>query len=264
MASDNSPHRMEQTTLETTATETNHLPDSAQAPESVTASSNDKAPQWRKMKKLKSVISRFKIGIIGTVLTVMLAVLTLTLTLGQYYQTGYTIRIGITEIWKDGYTADTRDRVAKFVFHYHQYWKHDHKRAETSLDILVDPGKVFDGKTVRNDENLAKLLAFDVEERAQQQNRAATDNDYTEAALKYRNALIECLNTVEAVKAVIHAKPRWMKIFGKPDLLEERYKYLIIQRTEELFDFMQRYRHHNQRRIAAWYILTEVKLDESD
>jgi hypothetical protein len=95
------------------------------------------------------------------------------------------------------------------------------------------------------------------------QYRAETDEDYIEVILKYRNAIIECLNTIEAVKAVIQSKPLPFKvnIFYK-DTLEGRYRDIIEELKDGLMDFIVAYREdHSTRETEAWYVLTS---DESN
>lgn len=227
--------------------------------ETVLSSPVDKQPRKPKQSILRRFYERLKSDLV-------LAALALILAMGQYYQNGHATRIGITEIWKDGYPADTRDRVAKFTHHYNTFWAPNPKTAAESLDKLIDPAKVFDGQIVREDENLRRLLEDEVnEEEDNQTNNDESDKakqrrvnkKYSEAALKYRSAILECLNTLEAVKAVIDGRPLPIRAMGNPDRLEERYKWLIVQRTKELLPFIYKYREHNQRPIAAWHILTQ-------
>lgn len=91
---------------------------------------------------------------------------------------------------------------------------------------------------------------------------AITNEEYIEIIFKYRNAIIECLNTMEAVKAVIQSKPLPFKItiFYK-DTLEGRYRDIIEELKENLMDFIAAYREeHSDRETEAWYVLTS---DES-
>lgn len=199
-----------------------------------------------------------------TLLTIALTFLTVTLTLGQYYQGGYLTRINVTTLWKNGYSADTRNRVTKF----NAYYKDDPAGASRSFDNLADPQKVFSAEVLRSDLKLMRLLASDLEDkwRGLQDNKKLrvlpdnekwqnlSDNDIIEAALKYRNAFIECLNTMEAVKAVIQKRP-WFGI--NPDSLEVRYNCLITDLTKKLHPFILSYRQYNRRPTDAWFILTQ-------
>lgn len=90
-----------------------------------------------------------------------------------------------------------------------------------------------------------------------------TAEDYIEFVNKYRNAIIECLNTLEAVKAVIQSKPLPFRvsIFYK-DTLEGRYRDIIEELRNNLDEFIVAYRKvTNTRETEAWYVLTS---DESN
>lgn len=189
---------------------------------------------------------------------IVLALLAVILTLGQYYQNWYDLRNGTTEIWREGYPDETRDRVARFTLHYKRWKESDSKAAINSLDNLIKPENVFDGKILRSDKNLKTLLDYDFEDDGKER----TDKQYVDVALKYRNAIIGCLNTIEAVESVIQARPLWMHLFGNASLLEDRYEDLIKQRTQELQDFIDRYRLANQRDTPAWIGLNPRKFYE--
>jgi hypothetical protein len=219
---------------------------------------NDESMREPNQERFRRFVSRFRSEIVFGLLTVVLALLTLTLTLGQYYQSGYSTRIGITTIWQEGYTEDTRNRVAKFTVY--ESWAQDEASAKRSMDILIDPHQVFNADKIRGDQNLMRLLDDDLKEKARElktDQQKLTDHDYVAAALKYRNAIIESLNTMEAVEAVIQAKPKLVRMFGSPDLLEERYSDLITERTKDLHPFIERYRCHYKRSTEAWHLLTE-------
>lgn len=258
MALDNVTKGNEQGASESSQGEHGSSADEAHAHEDDNAPAAEPA-RWQRLKGLRRALFRFSSEIVFGLLTLTLAVLTLTLTLGQYYQSGYSTRIGITTIWEEGYTDDTRNRVAKFTLH-SKSWARDAAGARRSLDILIDPELVFDANKIKQDPNLMPLLADDLKEKERElkmDEKGLLDHDYVEAALKYRNAIISSLNTMEAVKAVIQARPKLLKIFGKPDLLEERYGDLIEERTIDLHPFIERYRCHYKRSIEAWYMLTE-------
>jgi hypothetical protein len=259
MSSDDSPHLDKLTAAASQPEVQTTSPTVTQEGETVFSNPVDKRPLKPKQSILRRLYERLKSDLV-------LAALALILAMGQYYQNGHATRIGITEIWKDGYTADTRDRVAKITHHYYAFWKHNPEAAADSLDKLLGPAKVFDGRIIRDDENLRRLLEDEVNEEEENQ----TNNDeadkakqgrvnkkYSEAALKYRSAILECLNTLEAVKAVIDGRPLPIRAMGNPDRLEERYKWLIVQRTNELLPFIYKYREHNRRPIEAWHILTQ-------
>jgi hypothetical protein len=259
MSSEDSPHLDKLTAADSQSGDQTTSHAVTQERETVLSSPIDKRPRKPKQSIFRRFYERLKSDLV-------LAALALILAMGQYYQNGHATRIGITEIWKDGYTADTRDRVAKFTHHHDTFWVRNPKTAAESLDKLIDTAKVFDGRIIREDENLRRLLEDEVNEEEENQ----TNNDesdkakqrrvnkkYSEAALKYRSAILECLNTLEAVKAVIDGRPLPIRVMGNPDRLEERYKWLIVQRTKELLPFIYKYREHNPRPIAAWHILTQ-------
>lgn len=239
---------------------------------------NKRGHPFSKLKKMGSRVrgfsSRFK-NIITFALKsgIVFVLLTLILTIGQYFQSIYSMRINVATLWREGYTADTRNRATKFRLYYPLWEKHDLRSALRSVNILSDQNKVYRGSIIRNDPNLKQLLKADLDEKRRELKRQSKepkgkenevelpDNDYVEAALKYRNALIECLNAMETVKAVIEARPWPFTIFS-PDSLAERYTDLIEQWTEVLHPFIDFYRLYNKRPTPAWFVLTEGSLKE--
>lgn len=207
----------------------------------------------------------------------------LILTLGQYFQNSINVRINITATWRMGYTPDNRDRVNRFIY-YWEKWKAkciekerddcDEKLKE-AIEILTANKKLFE-VTIKDNpiiEDLVKneieKITYEIEANKRRERvpnlgpyREITNNDYIEIVLKYRNAIIESLNTMEAVKAVIQSKPLPFKItiFYK-DTLEGRYRDIIEELKEKLMDFVVAYREsHPNRETEAWYVLTS---DES-
>lgn len=184
-----------------------------------------------------------------------------------------------------GYTAENRDRVNRFIHHWNK-WKsicleeeceYCDEKLKEAIEILTSNEKLFEVSIkdnpiiedlVRNEiekikyEIEANKRRERVENRTLPSYREITNNDYIEIVLKYRNAIIESLNTMEAVKAVIQSKPLPFKItiFYK-DTLEGRYRDIIEELKEKLMDFIVAYREsHPNRETEAWYVLTS---DES-
>lgn len=209
----------------------------------------------------------------------------LILTLGQYFQNSINVRINITGTWRMGYTSENRDRVNRFIY-YWEKWKAKCSEKEPgdcqgklreAIEILTANKKLFE-VTIKDNPIIEDLVNNEIEkikyeiEANKRRERAATptlppyreitNNDYIEIVLKYRNAIIESLNTMESVKAVIQSKPLPFKItiFYK-DTLEGRYRDIIEELKEKLMDFIVAYREsHPNRETEAWYVLTS---DES-
>lgn len=204
--------------------------------------------------------------------TVIISPKIMTLTESQVYQGGYSTRIGVTTIWHDGYPADTRNRVSKFSVSYADWIKANGgeaiKEAMESVDILANQGRVFNGKSIRENQNLMRLLDSDLEEKRralwgeagwrrlkeEEKLQALSDNDLVDAALKYRNAIIECLNAMEAIQAIMANRPERLDQM-MPDDLERRYRDLISDLTGNLSPFICKYREANQRKTPPWDIL---------
>lgn len=215
----------------------------------------------------------------------------LILTLGQYFQNSINVRINITATWRMGYTSENRDRVTRFI-HYWEEGKAEcleserdgcEEELQEAIEILTGPKKLFE-VTIKNNHIIEALvkneidkIQYEIEANRRRENidkpklttnptplpyREITNNDYIEIVLKYRNAIIESLNTMEAVKAVIQSKPLPFKItiFYK-DTLEGRYRDIIEELKAKLMDFIVAYREsHPDRETEAWYVLTS---DES-
>lgn len=214
----------------------------------------------------------------------LITLLALIVSLGQYFQNSINVRINITRTWREGYTSENRDRVNRFIYSWNK-WKSDcfenegdncEEQIKEAINIFAFNENLFEG-TIKDNSFIKKLVENEIKatpreknldktdrntKPAQSSSRETTNNDYIEIILKYRNAIIESLNTMEAVKAVIQSKPLPFKvnIFYK-DTLEGRYRDIIEELKEKLMDFIVAYREaHPNRETEAWYVLTS---DES-
>ena len=193
----------------------------------------------------------------------LFGILALILSLGQYFQSGISVRINVTSTWRDGYSSDTRNRVSKFRYLYKNKWlvncgtnNQCKERINKSIDKLAFASKLY-SECLRDDEYIKELISEDIELVRLKENRELTNEEFIQSALKYRNALIECLNTAEAVKAVIDARPlfRWHLLYS--DTLEGRYADIIKEITNDLEVFIYSYRKATKRRgTEAWFVLT--------
>lgn len=207
----------------------------------------------------------------------LIAAITLILALGQYFQNSINVRINITKTWKEGYTSETRDRVTRF----NSFWS-DWKQTKCEEDpecqtdlretisIFTSP-KLFKGElNLAKNKFIIELTKNEIDAIGRSnrdlQKNPITEEEYVEIVLKYRNAIIECLNTMEAVKAVIEAKPLPFRIpiFYK-DTLEGRYRDIIKELTIKLDDFIVSYREvYSQRETEAWHVLTSEESSLND
>lgn len=200
-------------------------------------------------------------------LSVIIALSALVLAFGQYYQNGLATRTNIATLWNDGWTDETRSRVTKFRAHC-KNWKakNGEQSVITSLDLLMDAasGRPNIARDVLQDENLKMLIASDLEQERQKLKDAKLDRDLTDeeviqVVLRYRNSIINTLNTIEVIQAVIHTKPLWFrfKLFDS-DALEYRYSDTIRELTTDLMPFIERYRATTHGRATpTWFILTK-------
>jgi hypothetical protein len=244
--------------------------------------------------KLVSVIKVIRIELLITLVALILS-------LGQYFQNSINVRINITSTWRQGYTSETRTRVNRFI-HFWKNWKAEEcpkteganceKVAKDAIDIFASNDKLYGGEVRKNPfikfflqnevnasireensrraspntnsvPNQASTQSTSDREATEAMEEAYTEDAYIKIILNYKNAIIECLNTIEAVKAVIQSKPLPFKvtIFYK-DTLEGRYQDIIEELKEGLMDFIVAYREqHLNRETEAWYVLTS---DESN
>lgn len=216
---------------------------------------------------------------------VLFGILGLILTLGQYFQSGISIRINITSIWREGYTAENRNRVAKFRLLYKQRTEickqqQCHNTPDESVYNLASSAKLFKEDFIKGDEFIRTLVSDEIEllrierkvscDKTPEVEKQTTDKfcigneDYIKAALKYRNAIIETLNTAEAVKAVIESRPLPLRqhiLYS--DTLEGRYKDIIQELTSDLGSFIHIYRALQPRETPAWFVLTSEESQEN-
>lgn len=200
--------------------------------------------------KLLFSLRVIRVELIITIFTVLLSI-------GQYFENVISVRVNISSIWRDGYKPDTRNRIQKFRLVNDEWKKRHHLERNTSVDMLVYPSKLFEPGCLRDDEFIRNLLVDDVPQEA-------TNKDYIKAALEYRNAIIDTLNTAEAVKAVIKSRP-WpfnASIFYW-DTLEDRYVPVVEDLRIGLEDFIVSYQNLTKdrplvdgRRVPAWNVLT--------
>jgi hypothetical protein len=226
-------------------------PTSAQASQYIESSlSSRKIPIiYKLLFKLRSI----RVELIFTALLLLIS-------LGQYFENVINVRVSINNIWREGYTSDNRDRVLKFRY-LSKEWKDEHGEGSlaSTVDILVYPDKLFAPGNLKQDEFIRNLVGDEVQ-------KDAADKDYINAALNYRNAIIETLNTAEAVKAVIQSRP-WP--FRSPlfywDTLEARYNPVVEDIRSGLDDFIVSYRKSTQNReVEAWHVLTTPESNRSD
>lgn len=224
--------------------------------------------------RLASVIKVIRIELLITLMALILS-------LGQYFQNSINVRINITSTWRTGYTSEIRTRVNKFTHDWNQ-WKSEclgkaggncEQLIKDTINIFTSNDTLYGGhikdngfvqKLVKNEvDAIRKESGAKIPPGTESAPMPDTDDDYIEVVLKYKNAIIECLNTIEAVKAVIQSKPLPFKvnIFYK-DTLEGRYRDIIEELKEDLMDFIVAYREaHPNRDTVAWYVLTS---DESN
>ena len=199
------------------------------------------------------------------------------LALGQYFYSGINTRMTIAALWREGYKAETRSRVAKFVYLFH-IWQDRYEKDKNqsynpdfTLYNLASPEKLFTPDFIQGDQNIRELVIDDIKlekikDKTTGKDRDITNGDYINAALNYRNAIIECLNTMEAVKAVIEAKPwpfRTQILYA--DTLEGRYKDIIEEQKDDLLPFINTYRDiHYKRQTKAWFVLTSEESNRND
>jgi hypothetical protein len=235
--------------------------------------------------------------------------LALILSLGQYFQSGISIRINITSIWREGYTAETRDRVSKFRYWYEKWTEYCKNNScqgtpDASVRKLASAKELFN-KGVHQDILIQDLISDEIallklerslsgKEKSVSEGKPTTEagaangepttttsatndscitndpcitnEDYVRAALKYRNAIIECLNTAEAVKAVIQSRPLpFRKHLLYSDTLEGRYNDIIDELTTDLGSFIRIYREVTPgRETPAWFVLTNEESNRND
>lgn len=230
----------------------------------------------------------------------LIASIGLILSLGQYFQNSINVRINITTTWRLGYTSETRDRVNRFIY-VKKNWKAicENKKLNScdenlknAIDILADNENLYQLNSKEKTElkknafievlveNEIAAIKRDIAKKTTEAKKSeddiaqngkvskaneassVTNEEYIEILLKYRNSIIECLNTLEAVKAVIQSKPLPFRltIFYK-DTLEGRYRDIIEELKIGLMDFIVAYRESRpDRETEAWYVLTS---DES-
>lgn len=206
----------------------------------------------------------------------LFGLLALILSLGQYFQSGIAIRINITSIWREGYTSEIRDRVSKFRHLYHNKWTagcQDSRctaRADETVRKLVSTKRLL-SEDIQGDEYIRELVSDEIallkyERKPANGEYTPTNEDYVQAALKYRNAIIECLNTAEAVKAVIEARPLpFRRHLLYSDTLEGRYRDIISELKDDLMIFIKSYRDITKgRETEAWFVLTSVESHRID
>lgn len=227
------------------ANEISHGSDAAASPQTSHLSKSPQPVRYiPKYYKLLFSLRLIRVELIITIFTVLLSI-------GQYFENVISVRVNISSIWREGYKPDIRNRVQKFRF-VNEEWKESHQlKHNASVDMLVYPNKLYTPGSLKQDEFIRNLLVGEVPPEA-------PDTDYIKAALEYRNALIDALNTAEAVKAVIQSRP-WP--FRSPifywDTLEDRYVPVVEDIRLGLDDFIVSYRKLTEKRpVPAWNVLT--------
>jgi hypothetical protein len=214
----------------------------------------------RVLDRLAPAIKRVRVEI-------FIGLLTVTLSLGQYFYSSINTRMTIANIWRDGYKSEVRDRVTKFRYHYRRWRKIYEKDRSTpnpdwTVERLADTNLLFsEDCPISGDKYLVELISDEVAPAAREH---PTNEDYVRAALVYRNAIIECLNTMEVVKAVIESRPLpFFKYIFYSGTLAGRYKDVILETRTDLMSFIDLYRQlpqkygQKKRETEAWFVLTD-------
>lgn len=217
-------------------------------------------PSGNPSKQKESLFKRFGSAIKVIKAEILVGVLGLILALGQYFHSSVTIRISVAETWRDGYTSEIRDHMSKFRFLYKKWEKNCGSNGQClaelgeSMDKLTHTSQLY-GVNLGEDKYIFELIC----EEATPENckNFRTDRKASlEAALKYRNRLIEGLNTAEAVKAVAESKPffHWDIIYS--DTLQGRYLDIISEIEKDMKGFIDSYRRGtDERKTKAWFVL---------
>ncbi len=232
-------------------------------------------------KKKTPLLDRFVSAVNFFKLELVIGLAALTLSLGQYFQSGISVRITVTNTWRDGYTSEIRNRVSKFRYLYNKKWipscKNDNNcinLVNASVEKIVDPQKYYN-ENLENDVYIKELVSDELDtqlfsdtvngESLSDANKKTQKKQAIIAAiLNYRNSIIEALNTFETVKAVIDARPlyRWHILYS--DTLEDRYKDTINESKRDLEIFIKIYRQVFSRNTPAWKVLTEEESKTND
>jgi hypothetical protein len=157
---------------------------------------------------------------------------------------------------------EATDEYVKFVL---KKWREScreiggcNEKFEDSVPKMVELNELFKDK--RGTGELINVIDSTNIETIKQslKGREPMREEYVEILLKYRNAIIECLNTSESVKAVIESKPLPFRItIFYRDTLEGRYRDIIEELKIDLMDFIEVYRESTpNRETEAWYVLT--------
>lgn len=215
---------------------------------------------------------------------------------GQYIQNITDIRINVTRTWRDGYNENVRNRVSKYIVFYKK-WVNNCGRdqeclkgVQQTLETLVRPERIYFGK-IEDDLYIQGLICEDLRMLRSSADRVAlgkagsesnvppdefkgcnlegaaepTKDDVIQAVMKYRNAIIECLNTAEAVKAVMEAKPYLKQDIIYKDTLPGRYRDIILELRNDLTPFIDTYRNFKTgRETEAWFVLTQEESGENE
>lgn len=217
-------------------------------------------PGGNPSKQKESLFKRFGSAIKVIKAEILVGVLGLILALGQYFHSSVTVRISVAETWRDGYTSEIRDHMSKFRFLYKK-WEQNCgndqqclKELGESMDKLTHTSELYT-VNLGEDKYIFELIC----EEAVPENCKTLKTDRKaslEAALKYRNRLIEGLNTAEAVKAVAESKPffHWDIIYS--DTLQGRYLDIISEIEKDMRGFIASYRRGtDERKTKAWFVL---------
>jgi hypothetical protein len=186
---------------------------------------------------------------------ITIAFMALVIACGQYYQGNYTTRTNIAQLWETGFTDVRRDRVTVFRNHLLHKWNTDKNSEVKSLKILIDIDKMNDLTSIKADANIIGLVADELKKKQED----ITDIEIIAKIREFRNAIIGCLNTMEAIKAVIESKPVLFRLgIFNTESPELRYEGFISQYTRELRPFIDEYRKSNDRpeELKAWVVLT--------
>lgn len=221
--------------------------------------------RWRKVKEW---CTASRLGAVNTAILTLIAISQGWLQCRQgnfeQRQRSQEIRVDIGTLWREGFDK-ARNRVTRFQSLAKQWEPSGRKRSLqilTSDQLVVGNFAGYDATAIKQDKNLRELISSDLEWEKPLQ----SERDIVKAAVDYRTTLIQALNTMETVKAILDAR----HITEADDTdMEKRYRATIHSFTNGLYDFIEAYRANHPRTDAAqalgiqaeeataWYSLTK-------
>lgn len=198
-------------------------------------------------------------SVIVAVLTFILSIISLKVTsdngiqqvLYQQDQGLVQMTISLQTSWNDTFTIENRLRFERFRARIKEWEKNPNARDKT-LTLLIKNETVSDPDRLKTDDGVMDLISQELGVENIAEARAQPRTKIVEAAFRYRNTIINCINTMEAIYIIRSYSGSKRTV----SIIDAQHSQIIELWVRDLEPFFTVYRGIYDEKPQAWNILT--------